>query len=77
MMNWQPGLTIEEIEKQAILAAMRFFHNKRSQVAEALGIAPRTLDYKMAKYIADEKAALEKRAERPQTDLRNYPQNKE
>lgn len=55
-MNWQPGLTLEEVEKLVIQAAMRFYHGKRSQVADALEIAPRTLDYKLAKYKADEEA---------------------
>ena len=53
---WQPGLTLEEMEKQVILAAMKFYRDKRSAVADALGIAPRTLDYKLAKYKADEQA---------------------
>ncbi len=54
MVQWQPGITLEEMEKQVILEAMSFFQGKRSQVAEALKIAPRTLDYKLAKYKADE-----------------------
>lgn len=52
--QWQPGITLEELEKQAILAAMSFYHGKRSQVAESLEIGQRTLDYKLAKYKADE-----------------------
>lgn len=58
MSSWQPGQTLEEIEKQAILAAMRFYHGKRSQVADSLGIAPRTLDYKLAKYKADDESKV-------------------
>ncbi len=53
---WQPGITLEELEKRVILEAMKLYHGKRAQVADVLGIASRTLDYKLAKYKADDEA---------------------
>jgi hypothetical protein len=50
MAHWQPGITLEEIEKEVILTAMRFFHNNKTHVAQALGVSIRTIQNKMAKY---------------------------
>lgn len=47
---WSPGLTLEHMEKMTILAALSFYHGNKTQTALALGIALRTLDYKLAKY---------------------------
>lgn len=47
---WQPGRTLEEMEKEVILTAMRFYHGNKTHTASALGIAIRTLDNKLAKY---------------------------
>lgn len=58
MITWQPGLTLEEMEKRVILEAIKLYHGKRAQVADVLGIAPRTLDYKLAKYKADDEAKV-------------------
>lgn len=49
-MIWQPGVTLEDLEKQAILEALRFYGNNKTRTAQALGIAIRTLDNKLAKY---------------------------
>ena len=59
---WTPGLTLEEIEKQAILKAYAFYHKNKTHTAQALGIALRTLDNKFEKYEA-ERIAQEKRDE--------------
>ena len=50
MINWHPGLTLEEVEKQVIEMALRYFNNNKTQTAIALGIAVRTLDNKLEKY---------------------------
>ncbi|CAK9250653.1 unnamed protein product [Sphagnum jensenii] len=51
--NWVPGITLEEMEKQCILSAFRFYRENKTQTAGALGIAIRTLDSKLEKYQED------------------------
>ncbi len=53
--NWNPGMTIEVIEKEAILQALRFYRGNKTATANALGIAIRTLDNKIAQYEQDTK----------------------
>jgi hypothetical protein len=55
MIIWQPGMSLEFLERLAIFEAMKFFQNNKSATARALGIAPRTLDNKLEKYAADDK----------------------
>lgn len=47
---WQPGITLEQIEKQVILKAFAFFRQNKTQTANALDIAIRTLDHKLEEY---------------------------
>lgn len=54
MINWQPGITLEEIEKQVILKAYSYFQNNKTKTAQSLDIAVRTLDAKIAKYDGSE-----------------------
>lgn len=54
-LNWNPGMTIESIEKDAILQALRFYRGNKTATANALGIAIRTLDNKIAQYEQDAK----------------------
>lgn len=49
-MMWQPGHTLASVEKDVILAALKFFHGNKSQTARALGIAPNTLASKLDQY---------------------------
>lgn len=58
--NWSPGVTLEQIEKQVILNAFRFYRGNKTQTAIALGIAIRTLENKLEKYEADGKLADER-----------------
>ena len=51
--NWVPGITLEEMEKQCILAAYKFYRGNKTQTSIALGIAIRTLDHKLERYEAD------------------------
>jgi len=48
--GWSPGMKLDDVEKEAILAAFQFYHKNKTQTAAALGIAIRTLDYKLARY---------------------------
>lgn len=49
-MSWQPGKTLEQVEKEAILAAYRFYDGNKTHTANSLGIAIRTLDNKLLRY---------------------------
>lgn len=42
-MRWEPGMTLGEMETQAIRDAMRFHEGNKTQTARALGISERTL----------------------------------
>lgn len=52
-MNWQPGRTLKDCEKDVILTAYRFFQFNKTATANALGIAVRTLDKKLSEYEAE------------------------
>ena len=47
---WQPGRKLEDVEKEVILSAYRFYNENKTRTASSLGIAIRTLDNKLAKY---------------------------
>ncbi len=48
---WQPGMTIADMEKRIILAALRYHGGNKTKTADSLAIAIRTLDYKLEKYL--------------------------
>lgn len=48
--GWCPGMTLEDTERETILAAFRFYRFNKTQTAAALSVAIRTLDYKIARY---------------------------
>ncbi len=60
--GWSPGMKLEDVERETILAAYQFHHQNKTQTAASLGIAIRTLDYKLAKY-RGEAPATEKETE--------------
>jgi len=64
MIQWSPGMTLDFIEKQTILAAFRHFRGNKTATATSLGIAIRTLDNKLEKYQQDDKEAKEKQDDR-------------
>ena len=49
-MVFRPGMTMEELERQAIAAALDEVRGNRRKAAEMLGIGERTLYRKIAKY---------------------------
>lgn len=53
MSSWMPGKTLEQIEKEAIQQAFKFYQGNKTQTAASLGIAIRTLDSKLEKYEAE------------------------
>lgn len=48
--NWQPGMTLAELEKRAILQALRVYGGVQTTTADALGISVRTIANKLATY---------------------------
>jgi hypothetical protein len=72
MIMWSPGMTLEQIEKKIILRALEFY-KKKTVTAEALGIAVRTLEYKLEKYEKDAeaekaKAIVDEQAQKDRVD---------
>lgn len=53
---WSPGMTIEALEQQVILAAYSFYRGVKTVTAESLGISVRNLSDKLDKYAVDEAA---------------------
>jgi hypothetical protein len=60
---WSPGVTLNDIEKAAIIKAFRFFGNNKTATAAALGISIRTLDNKLERYAEEAKQEEIKAAE--------------
>lgn len=60
MIMWSPGVTLDAIEEQVILAAFRFYQRNKTATANALGISIRTLDAKLERY-ENERTEREKR----------------
>jgi len=52
---WQPGMTLESMEKEIILAGLRFYRGNITQTALSLGVAEKTIRNKMEKYDNDRK----------------------
>lgn len=57
VVSWQPGMTLEAVEKATILQAVRFYRGNKTQCSISLGISVRTLDAKLEKYEADGRAS--------------------
>jgi len=53
IITWSPGVSLEEIEKQVILKAFRFYRGNKTATSNALGCSIRTLDNKLEKYKND------------------------
>lgn len=47
---WAPGRTLNDIERNVILEALKYHHGNRTHTAKALGISIRTLRNKLAEY---------------------------
>jgi hypothetical protein len=57
--TWQPGITLEQLEKQVILKALQFFGGNKTRTAQSLDIAIRTLDNKLEKYEREQNASVQ------------------
>jgi transcriptional regulator with GAF, ATPase, and Fis domain len=62
---WTPGMKLDTLVEQVIHEALRFYKGNKTQTANALGIATRTLDNRMEKYEA-QRLEREKLAEEAQ-----------
>ena len=60
---WQPGKTLESIEREVIQQAFRFYQGNKTATANSLGIAIRTLDAKLEKYNSPVASSNEKQKE--------------
>lgn len=62
--SWQPGLTLDVIEKEIVLKALRYYHGNRAQTADSLGISIKTLYNKLQSYgVADDGPGIQRDAE--------------
>lgn len=59
---WSPGVTLDTLEKQAILKAFEFYKKNKIATCNSLGIALRTLDNKLDRYEHEEKIEQERKA---------------
>jgi two-component system response regulator FlrC len=48
--SWEPGRTLDDIERNVILEALKYHSGNRTHTAKALGISIRTLRNKLADY---------------------------
>lgn len=55
MISWEPGITVDIAEKMIILQAFKFYRGNKTQTAQSLGIAIRTLDSKLERYAEDDR----------------------
>jgi DNA-binding NtrC family response regulator len=51
--GWTPGRTLDQIEKNVILDALKYHQGNRTHTAKSLGISIRTLRNKLADYRRD------------------------
>lgn len=52
--TWQPGITLEQLEKATIIKALRFFQGNKTLTAQSLGIAVKTLYNKLEQYESEQ-----------------------
>jgi hypothetical protein len=57
--EWQPGLSLAEIEKMVIQKALRFYQGNKEQTARALGVSTKTIYNKVEFYEGRAKSADE------------------
>jgi len=48
--SWMPGKTLNDIERNVIIEALKYHQGNRTHTAKALGISIRTLRNKLAEY---------------------------
>lgn len=58
---WTIGVSLDDMEKNVILTALRYFRGNKTLTANALGISIRTIDNKLSKYKMMAEEAKERR----------------
>lgn len=48
--EWKPGMSMEELEKRAILRTLEYFAGNKVHAARALGISERSLRTRLIRY---------------------------
>lgn len=56
--TWTPGMTLEQIEEEVIKKALALYSGNKTKTAQALGIAVKTIDNKLAEYKKKESMEL-------------------
>ena len=47
---WAPGRTLDDMEKETVLEALKFYQGNKTKTASSLGISIRGLDGKLERY---------------------------
>jgi len=50
MVYWQPGISLDDVEKQVIEKCLGYFQGNKTATAKSLGVSIRTIDNKLIKY---------------------------
>lgn len=72
IIQWSPGVTLDLVERQVILAAYEHYKHNKTSTSNAIGCSIRTLDNKLAQYKKDDESIeIEKieRAEKREKEL--------
>lgn len=64
LIQWSPGVTLAQVEKQVILKAFKHYGFNKTVTANALGISIRTLDGRLEAYAHEENEAQKVLAEK-------------
>lgn len=59
---WTPGKTLDEVEKDVILHALKYCEGNRTKVSSMLGITTKTLYNKLERWGMNEKSSDETKA---------------
>lgn len=69
LIQWSPGVTLEQVEEQVIRHAYKFYQRNKSATARALDISIRTLDSKLEKYENDDQARKQRDEQNRKRDI--------
>lgn len=67
---WSPGVTLADLEQQAIMKALSFYRGNQTTTATALGISRKTLGDKLKQYREDDES--QKQADEARRKNREY-----
>lgn len=70
MSKWQPGQTLEDVEREVIEEAFKYHRGNKTHTANALDIAIRTLDNKLTRYAEEDEERKKENGLRSEGGLR-------